>query len=109
MKIFAEGNFVEVEALTESRWSVYEEYAVGTLVTEWMILQLGTPGVAEFWQEFLTLEDVDGREGLAYFDRLDVLWNAYFGHSYTEIGDKLLPYLAWRALQLIEAWENSRN
>lgn len=110
LKILAQGNLLEVESLVEKNWTVYEAYAWGSLITEWMILQVGVDGMATFWSDIGSIVASDAfTSGPTYRALLDEVWTANFGYAYTELGDKLLPYLAWRAPQLIEAWENSRN
>lgn len=105
LDLFRAGSIDDVTIVFNRSGPVWEQYLVGSLVSEWLVWKYG-PQTYFAWLK----EVIDTRSG---WDKTDFaatneIFRKHFGFEWADLSRQIAPYLATRADQLQSAWVSSQ-
>ena len=101
LETFEAGNIFDVQTMLTRGGTVWDQYAVGTLVSEWLVSKYGHQKYVDWMKELLRTKGQDSEtERVANA----VAFSAVYGFEYRQLGLYVTPYFAARSQQLRNAW-----
>jgi hypothetical protein len=101
LDLFQSGNIFDVQTMITRGGTVWDQYAVGTLVSEWLVSKYGHQRYVDWMKELLRTK---GQGNDAERAANAVAFNAVYGFEYSQLPLFITPYLAARSQQLSAAW-----
>lgn len=101
LDLFQSGNSFDVQTMLTRGGTVWDQYAVGTLVSEWLVAKYGHQRYVDWMKELLRTK---GQGNDAERAANAVAFSTVYGFEYSQLGLFLTPYFAARSLQLRTAW-----
>lgn len=101
LDMFRAGATEDISVLLNRSGAVWEQYLMGSLVSEWLVWKFGSKTYFDWIKEV-----IDTRSG---WDKTDyapthAIFKKYFGFEWSDLSRQMAPYLATRADQLQSAW-----
>ena len=101
LEIFESGNAFDVQTMLTRGGTVFDQYAVGTLTSEWLVAKHGHQKYVDWMKGLLqTKGQGNAAERLANAN----VFRTVFGFEYDQLGVHVTPYFAARSKQLRDAW-----
>ena len=101
LDLFQSGNVFDVQTMLTRGGTVWDQYAVGTLASEWLVAQYGHQRYVDWMKELLRTK---GQGNDAERAANAVAFNTVYGFEFSQLPLYLTPYFAARSLQLRAAW-----
>jgi hypothetical protein len=106
LEIFESGDVYDVQTMLTRGGTVWDKYAVGTLVSEWLISKYGHQKYVDWMKGLLqTKGEGNAAERLANAN----VFRTVYGFEYDQLGVHVTPYFAARAKQLRDAWAQNNQ
>lgn len=101
LDIFRAGSVDDVTVILNRSGPVWEQYLMGSLVSEWLVWKYGPPTYFAWVKEV-----IDTRSGWEKTDYglTHAIFKKHFGFEWADLSLQIAPYLATRADQLQSAW-----
>lgn len=101
LEIFESGNVFDVHTMLTRGGTVFDQYAVGTLASEWLVSKYGHQKYVDWMKGLLqTKGQGNAAERVANAN----VFRTVYGFEYDQLGVHVTPYFAARAKQLRDAW-----
>lgn len=101
LEIFESGNAFDVHTMLTRGGTVFDQYAVGTLASEWLVSKYGHQKYVDWMKGLLqTKGQGNAAERVANAN----VFRTVYGFEYDHLGVHVTPYFAARAKQLRDAW-----
>jgi hypothetical protein len=97
LRILETGNYVDLEALLKKSGSVFEQYIIGTLISEWLVQNYGHSRYLQYLREALIDKPFSNSDQIVHNE--NAFRNA-FGLDFTDLAIYVAPYFAARASQI---------
>ena len=101
LDIFESGNVFDVHTMLTRGGTVWDQYAVGTLVSEWLVLKYGHQKYVDWMKGLLRTK---GQSNATERVANATVFSSVYGFEYDQLGVHVAPYFAARAKQLRAAW-----
>lgn len=106
LDLFQSGNIFDVQTMLSRGGTVWDQYAVGTLASEWLVSKYGHQKYVDWMKALLTTK---GNGSEAERAANATAFRNVFGFEYSQLGLHVTPYFASRAVQLRNDWfQNSQ-
>ena len=101
LDMFRAGSVDDVTVILNRSGPVWEQYLMGSLVSEWLVWKYGAPTYFAWVKEV-----IDTRSGWEKTDYgpTHAIFKKHFGFDWADLSLQIAPYLATRADQLQSAW-----
>jgi hypothetical protein len=106
LDILQSGNTFDTQILINRGGTVWDQYAIGTLISEWLVIKYGHQKYVD-WMKLLLKTKGQNNDSERAANAID--FKSVFGFEYSQLGIYAGPYLAARSLQLRAAWAESRK
>jgi hypothetical protein len=106
LDIFQSGNIFDVQTMLTRSGTVWDQYAIGTLTSEWLVSKYGHQRYVDWMKELLRTK---GQSNATELAANAVAFSATYGFEYSQLGLYLTPYFAARSQQLRNAWDQSNQ
>jgi hypothetical protein len=101
LEIFESGDVFDIQTMLTRSGTVFDQYAVGTLASEWLVSKYGHQKYVDWMKGLLqTKGQSNATERVA---NAAVFSNVY-GFEFSQLGVHVAPYFGARAKQLRDAW-----
>ncbi len=106
LDILQSGNTFDTQILITRGGTVWDQYAIGTLLSEWLVIKYGHQKYVDWMKALLKTKGQNNES--------ERVANAFafknvFGFDYSQLGIFAGAYLAARSQQLRDAWADSRK
>lgn len=101
LDLFQSGNIFDVQTMLTRGGTVWDQYAVGALASEWLVSKYGHQRYVDWMKELLRTK---GQSNATELAANAVAFNAVYGFDYSQLGLYVTPYFAARSPQLRAAW-----
>ena len=101
LDLFQSGNIFDVQTMLSRGGTVWDQYAVGTLTSEWLVSKYGHQKYVDWMKALLRTQ---GNSNDTERAANATAFSASFGFEYSQLGLYLTPYFAARAVQLRNDW-----
>jgi hypothetical protein len=106
LEIFESGNAFDVQTMLTRGGTVFDQYAVGTLTSEWLVAKHGHQKYVDWMKGLLqTKGQGNAAERLANAN----VFRTVYGFEYDQLGVHVTPYFAARSKQLRDAWSQNNQ
>ena len=107
LEIFESGDIFDIQTMLTRGGTVWDKYAVGTLVSEWLVSKYGHQKYVDWMKGLLqTKGQSNDTERVANA----AVFSSVYGFEYDQLGAHVAPYFGARAKQLRDAWaQNSQG
>jgi hypothetical protein len=107
LEIFESGDIFDIQTMLTRGGTVWDKYAVGTLVSEWLVSKYGHQKYVDWMKGLLqTKGQSNDTERVANA----TVFSSVYGFEYDQLGAHVAPYFGARAKQLRDAWaQNSQG
>ena len=106
LEIFESGNAFDVQTMLTRGGTVFDQYAVGTLTSEWLVAKHGHQKYVDWMKGLLqTKGQGNAAERLANAN----VFRTVYGFEYDQLGVHVTPYFAARSKQLRDAWAQNNQ
>jgi outer membrane biosynthesis protein TonB len=106
LEIFESGNAFDVQTMLTRGGTVFDQYAVGTLASEWLVAKHGHQKYVDWMKGLLqTKGQGNAAERLANAN----VFRTVYGFEYDQLGLHVTPYFAARSKQLRDAWAQNNQ
>ena len=97
LRILESGNYVDIDALLKKSGSVFEQYLIGTLISEWLVQNYGHSSYLQYLKEALIDKPFNNSDQIVHNE--NAFRNA-FGLDFADLAIFVAPYFAQRASQI---------
>ena len=104
LDLFQSGNSFDIQHMLTRSGTVWDKYAVGTLVSEWLVSKYGHQKYVDWMKELLRTKGINNDAERA---ANATAFRDVFGFEYSQLGLHLAAYFAGRSQQLREAWSQN--
>ena len=106
LEIFETGNIFDVQTMLTRGGTVWDQYAVGTLVSEWLVSKYGHQKYVDWMKELLRTKGQNNETERA---ANVVAFRAVYGFEFSQLGMSVTPFFAARSQQLRNSWAQSNQ
>ena len=106
LDILQSTDMVDVQILLDRGGTVWDQYALGTLLSEWLVLNYGVPKYLNYTKNLLKNK---GSNTASEEEANALAFKSEFGFEFNQLAIHAGPYLAARAAQLRSAWAETRK
>ena len=101
LDLFESGNVFDIQTMLTRGGTVWDQYAVGTLVSEWLVSKYGHQKYVDWMKGLLQTKGANNAsERIANAN----VFRTVYGFEYDQLGVHLASYLGARSKQLRAAW-----
>ena len=104
LDLFQSGNSFDIQHMLARGGTVWDKYAVGTLVSEWLVSKYGHQKYVDWMKELLRTKGINNDAERA---ANATAFRDVFGFEYSQLGLHVAAYFAGRSQQLREAWSQN--
>ncbi len=101
LELFERANTFDVQTMLNRGGTVWDQYTIGTLVSEWLVINYGHQKYVD-WMKLLL--KTKGNTSDAEREANAFAFKSVFGFDYSQLANRITPYFAARAGQLRAAW-----
>ena len=104
LDLLQSGNSFDIQHMLTRGGTVWDKYAVGTLVSEWLVSKYGNQKYVDWMKELLRTKGLNNDAERA---ANATAFRDVFGFEYSQLGLHVAAYFAGRSQQLREAWSQN--
>jgi hypothetical protein len=104
LDLLQSGNSFDIQHMLTRGGTVWDKYAVGTLVSEWLVSKYGHQKYVDWMKELLRTKGLNNDAERA---ANATAFRDVFGFEYSQLGLHVAAYFAGRSQQLREAWSQN--
>lgn len=106
LQMLKSGNVTDVQTLFSRSGTATHSYLLGTLLSEWLVYEFGHDVYWNWVKGILSGKAATSDNGV---ELTATLTQTYFGMPFSQLARNAIPYLAMRATQLEERWQDEIN
>jgi hypothetical protein len=106
LDIFDRANVFENKVMLQRNGLVWDQYLIGTLVSEWLVSKFGNDKFVTWTKTLMTTKGQTRESEIA---ANAIAFKSSFGFEFADLATWITPYLAARSAQIRGAWNRQMN